>query len=523
MATGNEPIVVEVTASAKPVVDDSVPLVLVTGATGYIATHAIQQLLSAEQYRVRGTVRSLKNEEKVKELKGLVPDAKYPLELFEADLQNKESWPPAVQGCKYVLHIASPFPSSVPKNPDEVIRPAVDGTMNVLTACAESGSVKKVVLTSSIAAISCGGAGRPDQPKDHVYTEEDWSPPEACAPYERSKTLAEKAAWDFIKELPEEKKFDLAVINPGFVQGPALTKGSGTSVGIVMGMLAGKIPAVPDVSFGIVDVRDVAQAHIVAMEKPESNGKRHLLVGESNVPFQQVLQWMAAEFVPQGYKVGTGKVPKFMAWIGSFFNADLKQMYPIIGKRLIYNNDRMVKELGIQPRGAKESFIETAYSVIKLGMIPKTPKYHGPGGKPEAKQVVDKPADTSADDKKVEATADDKKVETTADDKKVETTADDKKVETTADDKKVETTADDKKVEAAPTDEQSQKETTEGDKEAAGKESENSVDEAKNEEQAEVPPTEPSTEDPKDEATEEKSQEPEKPDEKVENDPVSED
>ena len=484
MATGNEPVVVEDTASAKPVVDDSVPLVLVTGATGYIATHTIQQLLSSGQYRVRGTVRSLKNEEKVKELKELVPDAKYPLDLFEADLQNKESWPLAVTGCKYVLHLASPFPAAAPKNPDDVIRPAVDGTVNVLAACAESGSVKKVVLTSSIAAISCGGAGRPDRPKDHVYTEEDWSPPQACAPYERSKTLAEKAAWDFMKELSEEKKFDLAVINPGFVQGPALTKGSGTSVGIVMGILAGKIPGIPDISFGIVDVRDVAQAHIVAMEKPESNGKRHLLVGESNVLFQQVLQWMAAEFGPQGYKIGTGKIPKFMAWIGSFFNAQLKQMYPVIGKRLVYNNDRMVKELGIQPRGAKEAFIETAYSVIELGMIPKTPQYHGPGGKPETKQADDKPADT--------ATADDKKVEAAAD--------------------------------------ESQKETgdsTGGDNEAAEEESEKSAD-VKNEEQADVPPTEPptepSTEDAKDEATEEKTQEPEKPDEgKAQSDPVSDD
>ena len=481
MATDNEPIVVEVTASAKPVADDDVPLVLVTGATGYIATHTVQQLLSSGKYRVRGTVRSLKNEKKLKELKELVPDAKYPLDLFEADLQNKDSWPPAVQGCKYVLHLASPFPSGTPKNPDEVIRPAVDGTMNVLTACAESGSVKKVVLTSSIAAISCGAAGRPDRPKDHVYTEEDWSPPQACAPYERSKTLAERAAWDFVKELPEEKKFDLAVVNPGFVQGPALTTSSGTSVGMVMGILAGKLPAFPDVSAGIVDVRDVAQAHIIAMEKPESNGKRHLLVGESNVAFQQVLHWMAAEFGPQGYKVGTGKVPKFLAWVGSFFNAELKAVYPSIGKRLTYNNDRMVKELGIQPRGAKEAFIATGYSVIELGIIPKTPKYHGPGGKPtDAKPADDKPADTTADDKKVETAA---------------------------------------------TDEQGQTETegsAGGDKEAAGKESEKSEGEPPKSD--DVPPSEPPTGDAKDETKEEGSQEPEKPDEgDVQKDPVSED
>jgi len=457
MATDDEPAVVEVAVSAKPIIDESVPLVLVTGATGYIATHAIQQLLSSGKYRVRGTIRSLKNEEKVKALKELVPDAKYPLDLCEADLHNKESWPPAVQGCKYVLHIASPFPSSVPKNPDEVIRPAVDGTINVLTACAESGSVKKVVLTSSIAAISCGGIGHPNR-QEHVYTEEDWSPLEACPPYERSKTLAEQAAWNFVKELPEKEKFDLAVINPGFVQGPALTRASGTSVGIVMSMLAGKVPGAVDVSFGIVDVRDVAQAHIIAMEKPECNGKRYLLVGESDVHFMQVLQWMAEEFGPQGYKIGTMKIPKFVAWFASIFSSDMKLIYPNIGKRLKYVTDKMINELGIQPRSAKESFIETAYSVIELGMIVKTPKYHGPGGKPKQ--------------------------------------GDDKQVKT-----------DDTQPKATSTDEQTHKETgdkAETDKETVGEKPEKSAD-ANNEEQADT------TQAPAEDAKDETLQEPEKP------------
>ena len=515
MATDNEPVVLEVTAGAKPVVDESVPLVLVTGATGYIASHAVQQLLASGKYRVRGTVRSLKNEEKVKELKGLVPDAKYPLDLCEADLQNEESWPPAVQGCKYVLHIASPFPSGVPKNPDVVIRPAVDGTLNVLKACAESGSVKKVVLTSSIAAISCGGIGHPNR-QEHVYTEEDWSPPEACPPYERSKTLAEKAAWDFLKELPEEKKFDLAVINPGFVQGPAITKSSGTSVGFVKSVLTGKLPGTPDVSVGIVDVRDVARAHIVAMEKPESNGKRYLLVAESNISFQAVLQWMAAEFGPQGYKVGTMKIPKFVAWVVSVFSSDMKVIYPTIGKKIIYKNDRLINELGIQPIPAKQSFIETGYSIIELGMVPKTSKYYGPGGKPETKPADDKPADTTtaADKPADDKPTDDKPAETTtADDKP----ADDKPAEsTTADDKPADTTtADESQVEeATATDEQSQKETGDGvavDKETT-EESEKPTSEAnvEGEGQADVTPTDAPAEDAKDE---EKSEEPEKPDE----------
>ena len=442
MATDSEPVTVEVTATAKPAVDESVPLVLVTGATGYIATHAIQQLLASGKYRVRGTIRSLKSEEKVKALKELVPDAKYPLDLCEADLQNKESWPPAVQGCKYVLHIASPFPSSVPKNPErEVIPPAVDGTVNVLTACSESGSVKKVVLTSSIAAISCGGVGHPNR-REHVYTEEDWSAPEACPPYERSKTFAEKAAWDFVKELPEKKKFDLSVINPGFVQGPALTKASGISVGMVWAMLVGKMPGAPDVAFGVVDVRDVAQAHITAMEKPECNGRRYLLVSESNVNLQQVLQWMAAEFNPQGYKVGTKKIPKYVAWIASYRNSEMKSLYPVIGKKLTYKNDRMINNLGIQPRSAKESFIEAGYSIIELGMVAKTSKYYGPGGKPEAKEPAadDKPTeDKSTDAAAASSTTGDKPADTTATTTTEDKPADDTPV--TTEDKPADTTA----------------------------------------------------------------------------------
>ena len=357
---------------------DSVPLVLVTGVTGYIATHVTQQLLLSGNYRVRGTVRSLKNEEKLKQVKKLVPDAKYSLELCEADLQNKESWPAAVQGCTYVYHIASPFPASVPKNPEkEVIRPAVDGTINVLTACAESGSVKKVVLTSSIAAISCGLLGHPGR-REHVYTEEDWSPPEACNPYERSKVLAEKAAWDFLKELPEKQKFEMASVHPGIVMGPALTTASGASLNILMGMLTGTIPGFPKVSTAVVDVRDVAKGHIAAMEKSSTNGNRYILVAESGVGFLQAAHWLKEEFGPQGYKVGTSKVPKLVAWFGSKFNSDLKAMYPAIGKTLTFVNTKMVEELEIQPHSAKKSFIDGAYSVIELGMVPKAPNYRGP-------------------------------------------------------------------------------------------------------------------------------------------------
>jgi len=415
MASGDTQPEVEV-ATAKPVVDESVPLVLVTGATGYVATHTIQQLLISGKYRVRGTVRNLKNEEKVKSLQELVPDTKYPLELCEATLQDKECWVNAVKGCEYVLHIASPVPAGVPKNPDEVIRPAVDGTVNVLSACSESESVKRVVVTSSLASVSCGFIGHP-QRQDHTYTEEDWSPPEVCPPYERSKTLAEKAAWDFVKDLPEEKRFELSVICPGAVIGPILNKTSaGTSVGYIKAMLAGEVPGCIDLAVPIVDVRDVAQAHIVAMEKPECNGKRHLLVSESNVLFRTLCQMINKEFGPQGYKAGTMKIPKFVAWFMSKFSGEMSLIYPGIGKRLTYVNDRMVNVLGIQPRDTEQSVVETGYSLIEFGLVKKTPRYYGPGGKPQAKQDDKEggtqPATVPAESKDKEETTDELKDET---------------------------------------------------------------------------------------------------------------
>ena len=361
-------------ATAKPRVDENVPLTLVTGANGYIATHVIQQLLSVGKYRVRGTIRSFKNEEKVKALKELVPDAKYPLDLCEADLEMKESWPAAIEGCKYVIHIASPFPSAVPKHPDYVIRPAVQGTLNVLSSCAESGSVKKVVLTSSIAAISCGLCGHPNR-SGHVYNEEDWSPETACLPYERSKLYAERAAWDFVDELPDKKKFELVVINPAFVQGPILTNSVGTSVDIVKMLLKGGIPGGFNINFCMVDVRDVAEAHIVAMEKSECNGNRYILASGTSLNFHEIAQILAEEFNRQGYKIGKMKIPKFVAWFGSFFSDKMKMILPLIGKNVELRNTKMINELGIQPRQAKETVLDTAYSLIEHGLVEKKSKY----------------------------------------------------------------------------------------------------------------------------------------------------
>ena len=189
-------------------------LILVTGASGYIASHIVKKLLE-KGFRVRGTVRSLKDEKKVAPLRKLVPNPKHELELVEADLLKEETWINAVKGCTYVLHTASPFPNSSPKDENELINPAVNGTLYVLRACVQDGvKIKRVVLTSSIAAIA--GA---NFEQNRTYTEKDWPKVEALDPYSKSKTMAEKSAWDFLEQRKKNNLpcFELAVINPGYV------------------------------------------------------------------------------------------------------------------------------------------------------------------------------------------------------------------------------------------------------------------------------------------------------------------
>lgn len=312
----------------------------------------------------------------MKPLLNLVPGAKYPLRLVEADLSKPETWKKAVSRCTYVFHVASPFPAGK-ANEATIVRTAVEGTTNVLQACADAGTVKRVVVTSSIAAISCGIGGNPENPPDHVYTEKDWSPESACAPYEKSKLKAEEAAWEFVKKLEESKRFELSVVNPAYVQGPLLGANSGEgSKEFAQRLLNGKLPAIPDVASPIVDVRDVAAAHIAAMEKNEAAGNRYILTNRT-VAFKEMAQIIDTEFRPQGYKISTKNLPKVVMWVGKFFDSGIKQLYANLGKNVKMSNERMINELGVQPRPIEESVLDTCYSLIELGLARKTPGYLG--------------------------------------------------------------------------------------------------------------------------------------------------
>ena len=345
----------------------------------------------------------------------LVPDAKYPLRLVSADLTKPKSWAKAINRCTYVYHVASPFLFNI-TDEAAIIRTAVEGTTNVLLACADAGTVKRVVVTSSIAAVSCGLTGNPEKPADYVYTEKDWSPEAFCGAYEKSKLKAEQAAWDFVKELDESKRFELAVVNPAYVQGPLLSASSGEgSKELCDRLLNNKMPALPDTSFNVVDVRDVAAAHIAAMEKSEAAGNRYILANKL-LHIRELAQIIGNEFRPQGYKVPSKNMPKPLVWVGKLFVPSLRGIYASLGKRIQYSNERMVNDLGIQPRPAEESIFDLCYSLVELGLAKKTPGYLG---HPSTRPTPPPPTETATSDEATAAGQDDDQA--TAEDKTTET------------------------------------------------------------------------------------------------------
>ena len=287
----------------------------------------------------------------------LVPNAKYPLELVEVDLNDKDCWGPAVNGCSYVFHVASPFPppGSPPKDENECIVPAVNGVINVFTASSKSGTVKRVVLTGSTVAIK-GYGGIPGHPSDCEYTEEDWMPEENTDPYVKSKIMAERAAWDFMNKLDNEQKFELVVVNPSLIQGPILSAASGIgSAAFSTMLLEQKIP-MWNICVGVIDVRDVATAEIAAMFTPSAAGKRFILAC-GTVTGKEFSKIVKDEFEPHGYTVSMLEEPSI--------------------EKYTFNNSQLRNELGVTPRPIKQAIIDTCYSMIDLGFISKSPSYFG--------------------------------------------------------------------------------------------------------------------------------------------------
>ena len=336
--------------------------VLVTGASGFIGLHCVLQLLQ-QGHRVRGTVRSEARAEEVREAMERNVDVGDRLEIVEADLTRDEGWADAARGCTYVLHVASPFPNRVPEHEDELIKPAMEGTLRVLKAAADAG-VQRAVVTSSLAAVSGG------HPVDNsrVYSEDDWSIIERCPPYPKSKTLAERAAWDFVASLDGEAPMELCVINPGAVLGPVLNRHYSTSGEVVRKLMAKELPGTAKIGFPWVDVRDVAAAHIAAMTAPGAAGQRFCCAIEFGW-IDEVAEILAKRFGPEGWKIPTRKLPNFMVRIVAMFDPTVKTVVSDLGRVRNVSNDRIRRVLNWQPHSLEEMAVAMGETMIQQGIV----------------------------------------------------------------------------------------------------------------------------------------------------------
>ncbi|CAJ0585110.1 unnamed protein product, partial [Mesorhabditis spiculigera] len=343
-------------------------LVLVSGATGFLGAHCIKRLLD-QGYRVRGTVRSLNNAKKVAPVRKLDPTGTR-LTLVEADLNQAAGWETAVAGCDYVLHVASPFPIG---GTEETIHTAIAGTKNVLVACANEPSVKKVVLTSSLLAI-CEGhpSGR--------LTDQHWSILDHANAYTKSKTLAEQSAWKFVKKGGHTNNFILTVVNPGFITGPPLTDEKGTSADVISRIM-GNLPALPQIIFSSIDVRDVAAAHVAALTAPETDGQRVICTNAEPVAMVEFSKALRKEFKTQGYCPPTHTIPDWIVKLGGIFSAEMADVASRLGKAHSFDNSRLKSLLGGEPIAPSKSVVDMVYELIERGHIKKTSKYRGPSKK----------------------------------------------------------------------------------------------------------------------------------------------
>ena len=325
--------------------------VLVTGGSGFIALHCIDQLLE-KGFMVRTTIRSESRKDEIYKAMDKYPNLDRNIEFHICDLLEDEGWNAAVYGCDYVLHVASPFILEVPSDEEILIRPAVDGTLRVLNAC-KKNNIKKLVLTSSVAAIAYGHA------QEKIFDESDWSniaDDSDITPYAKSKTLAERVAWDFMNDLTDDEKFDFTVINPVGVFGPMLTRDIGTSNSLVQRLISGEMPACPATHLGYVDVRDVAKAHIFSMLNSSTNDKR-IIVSESEMFFVDVGRILnEAGFE----KSPTKQMPNWLVKVFALFIKDLSGVTKSLGKRVDTDKSLAKSLFDWEYISAKDSVIDTA-------------------------------------------------------------------------------------------------------------------------------------------------------------------
>ena len=340
--------------------------VLVTGGTGFVGVHCILQLLE-KGYKVKTTMRNLKRKSEVLEMLKVGGITSFDnLEFIEADLTKDANWDEAVKGCDYVLHIASPIYLKVPKDEGEMINPAVDGTLRVLRAARNAG-VKRVVMTSNFGAV---GYSHSDTSK--IITEESWTDPneKGLSAYNKSKVMAERAAWDFISK--EGGNLELSVVNPMGIFGPSLGPDLSSGFELLKRVLDGSMKAIPNITLGIVDVRDVADLHIRAMTNPAAKGQRFLALAGGILSLPEIAILLKNKLGDKAKNVSTKKLPDWIVHIAALFSSAAKNIVPQLGRYRNASNDKAKTILGWRPRSNEEAILATAESLFRFGLVKKS-------------------------------------------------------------------------------------------------------------------------------------------------------
>ncbi|RDL49231.1 hypothetical protein BLJAPNOD_00328 [Ensifer sp. M14] len=333
--------------------------VLVTGIGGFLASHVGLQLLK-HGYRVRGSLRNMGKCEAIRsQLGAQAPGELQRLGFVQADLDSDEGWREAVEGCRYVIHTASPFPPGFPENEQALIDTAREGALRVLTA-AHRAHVERVVLTSSVAATNHGDGHAP-------FTEDNWTDPESprATPYYKSKTLTERTAWTFA----HETALDLAVINPSVILGPLLGRDFGTSVGLIYHLMTGRFEGIPRFGFSVVDARDVADAHITAMTHPAAGGQR-FIVGGRFFWLKELVALLARTFPEHAARLPRGEVPDEIIRAMASTDPNARTIVHELGRDLSVDASKARRMLNWRSRPEEDCICASAQSLIALGLVP---------------------------------------------------------------------------------------------------------------------------------------------------------
>jgi len=333
--------------------------VIVTGASGYIASHVIKQLLE-EGYAVRGTLRTLSCGELLKENLSKYIDVS-DLTFVKADLLKDDNWGAAMQGGDFLIHMASPVPMKEPDDENNLIKPARDGAIRALKA-AQGAGIKRIVLTSSIAAISSG------LNVHRKYNEEDWSDLDnlngSMLAYTKSKILAEKAAWEFVKGTD----IALTTIHPSVVIGPLIGSRHSSSTEVIRRIIQGKDPGWPKLGFSFVDVRDVANAHVKALQLSEARGNR-FICSNKYLWMSEIALILKKYLKPRGRKIKTWELPDFMVKLVALFDPTVKMLLPELGRKSEFDTSKIRTQLSWSPRSIEKSICDTAQSLIEHNIL----------------------------------------------------------------------------------------------------------------------------------------------------------